>query len=60
MSSFNCPKCGKPILDTPKGYISECAHYKINKPWPNIAAADALMAVFGFKRISVKRKRRPH
>lgn len=59
MSSFNCPKCGKPIIDTPKGYISECGHYKINKA-VNIGAADALMEIFGFKRITVKRKRRPH
>jgi hypothetical protein len=29
MSSFMCEKCGKFILDTPKGYISGCAHYPI-------------------------------
>ena len=55
MSSFNCPRCGKPILDTPKGYISECEHYKINKPQDyDIAGADVLMAIFGYKRIEVK------
>lgn len=57
MSSFNCPKCGKPILDTPKGYISECNHYKINKPC-EIGGADALMSIFRYKRVKVKRRKK--
>jgi hypothetical protein len=31
MSSFNCEKCGKPILDAPgTGYYTECEHYPLN------------------------------
>jgi len=29
MSSFICPFCGKQILDTPYGYITECEHYPL-------------------------------
>ena len=29
MSSFICEKCGKPILDTPHGYITGCEHYPV-------------------------------
>lgn len=29
MSSFNCPKCGTAIIDTPKGYVTSCEHYQI-------------------------------
>lgn len=29
MSSFNCPQCGKPILDSSRGYITECEHYPL-------------------------------
>ena len=64
MSSFYCPKCNKPILDTPKGYIGECEHYKINKAPDilsdmNISGADVLMAIFGYKRIEVKQMTKP-
>ena len=31
MSSFKCEKCGKDIIDTPKGYITGCEHYPIEK-----------------------------
>jgi len=27
MSSFTCEHCGTDILDTEKGYITECEHY---------------------------------
>jgi hypothetical protein len=27
MSSFICEFCGKEIIDSPKGYITECEHY---------------------------------
>lgn len=27
MSSFYCEVCGKPILDSPEGYTTECVHY---------------------------------
>lgn len=30
MSSFNCEKCGTPIIDTPRGYITECEHYPLD------------------------------
>lgn len=29
MSSFNCPSCGTPIIDTELGYITSCEHYPI-------------------------------
>ena len=29
MSSFKCPHCGAPILDTLKGYITGCPHYPL-------------------------------
>ena len=29
MSSFDCEKCGTPILDGPHGYFTECEHYPI-------------------------------
>jgi len=29
MSSFFCEVCGKEILDTPDGYITECEHYPL-------------------------------
>ena len=28
MSSFNCPECNLPQIDTPLGYTTGCAHYK--------------------------------
>ncbi|MFA6358813.1 MAG: hypothetical protein WCY09_09185 [Candidatus Omnitrophota bacterium] len=32
MSSFNCEKCGKPILDAPNtGYYTECEHYPLEE-----------------------------
>jgi len=31
MSSFICESCGKHIIDTDQGYISECEHYPLNK-----------------------------
>jgi hypothetical protein len=32
MSSFNCEKCGTPILDTPGvGYVTGCEHYPLAK-----------------------------
>lgn len=35
MSSFRCEICGKDILDTPAGYITECEHYprEYDKSW---------------------------
>lgn len=30
MSSFNCEHCGKPILDTPRGYVTGCEHYPLS------------------------------
>ena len=30
MSSFDCEKCGAPIIDTPKGYVTECEHYPLD------------------------------
>ena len=27
MSSFNCPECNLPQIDTPLGYTTGCAHY---------------------------------
>ncbi len=27
MSSFICDKCGTAIIDTSKGYVTECEHY---------------------------------
>lgn len=29
MSSFNCPTCATPIIDSPHGYITGCAHYPL-------------------------------
>lgn len=34
MSNFNCEHCGTAIIDTSRGYITSCEHYKaedINK-----------------------------
>lgn len=28
MSSFNCPECTLPLIDTPLGYTTGCAHYR--------------------------------
>lgn len=28
MSSFNCPECNLPQIDTPLGYTTGCAHYR--------------------------------
>lgn len=57
MSSFNCPVCGTPILDTPKGYVTECSHYRLMDKKVNIGAADSLMAIFGYKRVRVKKRK---
>jgi hypothetical protein len=29
MSSFLCDKCGAAIIDTDKGYVTECVHYPL-------------------------------
>lgn len=29
MSSFQCPECGKNIIDTLNGYVTGCEHYPI-------------------------------
>lgn len=29
MSSFKCEKCGKEIIDSPQGYVTECEHYPL-------------------------------
>jgi hypothetical protein len=29
VSSFNCDQCGKPIIDTDRGYVTECEHHKL-------------------------------
>jgi len=29
MSSFNCDQCGKPIIDTDNGYVTECEHHPL-------------------------------
>jgi len=59
MSSFYCPTCGKSIIDSPKGYISGCKHYKIDKDTKNHSTSysDTLMAIFGYKRAVVRRKK---
>lgn len=31
MSSFKCEICHKDIIDTAKGYVTECPHYPIEK-----------------------------
>ena len=31
MSSFYCEKCGKAIVDTPRGYKTCCSHYTPKK-----------------------------
>lgn len=31
MSSFVCEKCGKNIIDSPNGYITNCKHYPEDK-----------------------------
>lgn len=28
MSSFNCPECTLPLIDTSLGYTTGCAHYR--------------------------------
>lgn len=30
MSSFNCEHCGKAIIDTQRGYVTECPHYPLD------------------------------
>lgn len=27
MSNFNCPHCGKPCIDSPRGYVTGYEHY---------------------------------
>lgn len=35
MSSFNCPKCGTPCIDTDYGYATGCAHHPADaRPTP--------------------------
>lgn len=29
MSNFNCEHCGTAIIDSPRGYITSCEHYKV-------------------------------
>jgi hypothetical protein len=29
MSNFICEHCGKAILNSPRGYTTECKHYKL-------------------------------
>lgn len=29
MSNFYCDKCGKAIIDSPRGYITGCIHYPL-------------------------------
>ena len=31
MSNFLCEHCGKPIIDSPRGYVTECKHYPLRK-----------------------------
>ena len=31
MSSFNCEHCGKAIIDTRDGYVTECKHYPLSR-----------------------------
>lgn len=31
MSNFNCDKCGKPIIDSPRVYITGCEHNPIEE-----------------------------
>lgn len=42
MSDFLCGKCDTPILDTDKGYVTECEHYPIenrnHRPCPKCGA----------------------
>lgn len=56
MSSFRCEKCGIYIVDTPCGYISGCKHYPIKNKGEGVASADALMEIFGYKRVKAKKK----
>ena len=32
MSNFNCETCGKPIIDSPRGYTTGCEHYPLEPP----------------------------
>lgn len=54
MSSFHCPHCGTAILDSPRGYVTECRHYPLEKIDPGAAAKRAAAvhaAVFAPKRL---------
>lgn len=37
MSSFNCEHCGKAIIDTQRGYVTECPHYPLDTPQRKVA-----------------------
>ena len=39
MSNFNCPHCGKALMDTPIGYITECEHYPLDDKLRTLAIA---------------------
>lgn len=53
MSSFYCEHCGTAIEDTPRGYVTGCEHYPLEKidPAPEAKRAAAMhAAVFGPQR----------
>lgn len=31
MSSFFCPHCAAPITDSPRGYVTGCEHYPVER-----------------------------
>jgi len=42
MSNFYCEKCGSVIIDTPKGFVTECEHYPLEPEIKDFTALEKL------------------
>lgn len=56
MSNFRCEICGKDILDTPAGYITECEHYPLVRLSKDLKKETGLKKIFKALEKSVKMK----
>ena len=51
MSSFLCSECGAEIIDTPRGYVTECPHWPLERK-KSVANLETLAVLTGQKSIS--------